>query len=83
MLTTKGKLDLIAERLGIAVDYGSMPWQIVPEIVGVRNKIATEQTNTPGRTRVTVDPTTKKLAKPPRHCRIMLLNIRRDIRWRN
>lgn len=39
-LTPKGKIDVIAEKLGIAVDYGSMPWQIVPEIIGVRNKIA-------------------------------------------
>lgn len=39
-LTPKGKIDVIAEKLGIAVNYGSMPWQIVPEIIGVRNKIA-------------------------------------------
>jgi hypothetical protein len=40
MLTPKGKVDLITEKLGIKVDYGSMPWQIIPEIIGVRNKIA-------------------------------------------
>jgi hypothetical protein len=39
-LTPKGKVDVITEKLGIKVDYGSMPWQIVPEIIGVRNKIA-------------------------------------------
>ncbi len=39
-LAPKGKIDLIAEKLDIAVDYGSMPWQIVPEIIGIRNKIA-------------------------------------------
>lgn len=40
MLSAKGKVDLITEKLGIKVDYGSMPWQIIPEIIGVRNKIA-------------------------------------------
>ena len=39
-LTPKGKIDLITESLGITVDYGSMPWQIVPEIFAIRNKIA-------------------------------------------
>lgn len=40
MLTPKGKVNLITEKLGIKVDYGSMPWQIIPEIIGVRNTIA-------------------------------------------
>lgn len=40
MLTPKGKVDLITEKLEIKVDYGAMPWQIIPEIIGVRNKIA-------------------------------------------
>jgi hypothetical protein len=39
-LTPKGKVDVITEKLGIKVNYGFMPWQIVPEIVGIRNKIA-------------------------------------------
>jgi hypothetical protein len=39
-LTPKGKVNLITEKLGVKVDYGSMPWQIIPEIIGVRNKIA-------------------------------------------
>jgi hypothetical protein len=39
-LTPKGKTDVITEKLGIAVNYGVMPWQIVPEIIGIRNKIA-------------------------------------------
>lgn len=39
-LTPKGKIDVITEKLGLVVNYGRMPWQIVPEIIGVRNKIA-------------------------------------------
>lgn len=39
-LTPKGKINVITEKLGIAVNYGHMPWQIIPEIIGVRNKIA-------------------------------------------
>lgn len=31
---------MITEKLGMAVNYGLMPWQIIPEIIGVRNKIA-------------------------------------------
>lgn len=36
----KEKLSLIAEKLNINVNYGNMPWQIIPEIIGFRNKIA-------------------------------------------
>lgn len=39
-LTPKGKISVITEKLGMAVNYGLMPWQIIPEIIGVRNKIA-------------------------------------------
>lgn len=39
-LTPKGKVNLIAEKLNVKVDYSSMPWQVVPEIFGIRNKIA-------------------------------------------
>lgn len=39
-LTPKGKVNLITEKLGIKVDYGSMPWQVIPEIFGIRNRIA-------------------------------------------
>ena len=39
-LTRRGKINVIAEKLGLEVDFGTMPWQVVPEIFGVRNKIA-------------------------------------------
>lgn len=39
-LSTKGKIDVIGEKLGVAVDYGRPPWQAVPEIIGIRNKVA-------------------------------------------
>ena len=34
------KLNLIDEKISIGVNYGKSPWQIVPEIIGFRNKIA-------------------------------------------
>jgi len=39
-LTPKGKVSLIAEKLSLKIDFGLMPWQVIPEIMGVRNKIA-------------------------------------------
>ena len=39
-LNPRGKINIIAEKLKIDVDYGAMPWQIVPEIVAFRNKVA-------------------------------------------
>ena len=39
-LPPRSKLTVICERLSISVDWGAMPWQIVPEIVGFRNKVA-------------------------------------------
>lgn len=39
-LKPKGKINVIAERLELEVDYGTLPWQVVPEIFGVRNKVA-------------------------------------------
>src|SRR6187431_966183 len=39
-LSPNSKLCLICEKLDITVNYGKMPWQIVPEIIGFRNKLA-------------------------------------------
>jgi hypothetical protein len=39
-LSPKGKINIICDKLGIKVDYGILPWQIIPEIIGIRNKIA-------------------------------------------
>lgn len=38
-LEPKSKLALIAEKLEIKVDYGSQPWQLVPELMGFRNQV--------------------------------------------
>ena len=38
-LTPKGKINVITEKLQIDVNYGEVPWQVVPEIFGVRNKV--------------------------------------------
>lgn len=39
-LSPKSKMAILCEKLGIQLDYGALPWQIIPEIVGIRNKIA-------------------------------------------
>ena len=39
-LSPKGKLDVLAEKLDVAVNYGELPWQVVPELIGMRNKVA-------------------------------------------
>jgi hypothetical protein len=39
-LAPRGKINVIAEKIGLKVDFGAMPWQVVPEIFGVRNKVA-------------------------------------------
>ena len=39
-LTPRAKIDVVCEKLGLAPEWGSLPWQIVPEIIGFRNKIA-------------------------------------------
>jgi hypothetical protein len=39
-LPTNKKLNLIAEKVGLTPDYGKMPWQIEPQLAGIRNKIA-------------------------------------------
>ena len=39
-LNVRGKINIIAERLNIDIDYGVVLWQIVPELVAFRNKVA-------------------------------------------
>jgi hypothetical protein len=40
LLPPGGKVNVICERLGLVPDWGALPWQIVPEIVILRNKVA-------------------------------------------
>jgi hypothetical protein len=39
-LGPKEKLDVIAEKIDLPIDYGKRPWGIVKELVGFRNSIA-------------------------------------------
>ena len=39
-LNARAKINIICERLGLAPNWGALPWQIVPEIIGFRNKVA-------------------------------------------
>lgn len=39
-LSTKGKINVVCEKLSITPDYGSMPWQIEPKLTAIRNKVA-------------------------------------------
>lgn len=39
-LSPKAKLNIIAENAGVEPKYGSMPWQIVPKLIAIRNKVA-------------------------------------------
>ena len=39
-LSPKDKLNVVAEKIGIEVDYGVRPWQVVKELFGFRNDIA-------------------------------------------
>ena len=39
-LSHHAKLALIAEKLGLNVDYGKLPWQIIPKLFGFRDKVA-------------------------------------------
>lgn len=39
-LPPKSKIAVICEKLAIKLNYGILPWQIIPEIIGIRNKIA-------------------------------------------
>ena len=44
-LSPRGKLNVICEKLNIEIDYGLAPWRIVPELVGIRNKIVHGKTS--------------------------------------
>ena len=39
-ISPRAKLNVICERIKIKPSWGVQPWQVVPEIVGFRNKIA-------------------------------------------
>ena len=39
-LSPNAKLSLIGEKLNLKIEYGKAPWQIVPELIGFRNKVA-------------------------------------------
>ena len=39
-ISVKGKMRIISDKLGLKVDYGEAPWQVVPELVALRNKVA-------------------------------------------
>jgi len=37
-LSPRAKLNVICEKLIIKQDYSSLPWQVIPELIGFRNK---------------------------------------------
>ena len=39
-LSHRAKLALIGERLSISIDYGRLPWQVIPKLFGFRDKVA-------------------------------------------
>jgi hypothetical protein len=39
-INPRAKVNVICEHIGVKPNWGAQPWQIVPEIVGFRNKIA-------------------------------------------
>ncbi len=39
-LGPKEKLDIVAEKIGLPIDYGKRPWGIMKELFGFRNDIA-------------------------------------------
>ena len=39
-INVKGKIRIISDKVGLRVDYGETPWQVVPELVALRNKVA-------------------------------------------
>jgi len=39
-INPRAQVNVICERIGIKPSWGAQPWQIVPEIIGFRNKIA-------------------------------------------
>ena len=39
-LSHRAKLALISERLDFKIDFGRLPWQIIPKLFGFRDKVA-------------------------------------------
>jgi hypothetical protein len=39
-LSHRAKLALISEKLDLNIDYGKLPWQIIPKLFGFRDKVA-------------------------------------------
>jgi hypothetical protein len=39
-LSHRAKLALISEKLNFEIDYGRLPWQIIPKLFGFRDKVA-------------------------------------------
>ncbi len=39
-LSHRAKLALIAEKLDFKVDYAGLPWQVIPQLFGFRDKVA-------------------------------------------
>ncbi len=39
-INVKGKIRDITDKVSVNVDYGVTPWQVVPELVAFRNKVA-------------------------------------------
>lgn len=40
VLSPKAKIHVLCERLRLTPNWGTQPWQVVPQIIGFRNKIA-------------------------------------------
>jgi len=38
--SVRGKIQIITDKVGLDVDYGVTPWQVVPELGAFRNKVA-------------------------------------------
>jgi len=39
-LSPKDKLNVVADKIGIEIDYGNRPWQVMKDLFGFRNDIA-------------------------------------------
>jgi hypothetical protein len=39
-ISVRAKVSVICERIGVEPNWGAQPWQIIPEIIGFRNKVA-------------------------------------------
>ena len=73
-LGPKEKLNVIAEKLGITVDYSCRPWQILKDLFGFRNDIAHGKTHTISISKI------ESLEKHNRNL-LSLLNFRAETRW--